>query len=88
GLRQKLAQRLPGFGNGEAVQVDFALHAVVAAAELAQDGRLDAATMEDELLTARELGINDDVVQALLQNRQPVGAGEARGRARAPRAAR
>ncbi len=87
-LRQKLAQRLLGLADVEAVQVDFPLHAVVAAAELAQHGGLNTGTVEDELLAAGEGGVEGIIAQALFQHGEPVGAGETRRRTRTPAAAR
>src|SRR6185437_6444835 len=87
-LRQKPAQFLLRLGDGEAVKVDLPLYAVVATAELPQHARLNAGTVEDELFAARERGVHDLTVKALLEHGEPVGAREARGRTRPPGAAR
>src|SRR6185437_5006260 len=86
-LRQELAQRLLRLGDREAVKVDFPLHAIVAAAEPPQHGRLNAGTMENQLFTTRERGVHELAAQALLEHGEPVGTREACGWARLPAAA-
>lgn len=76
-LSQEFAQRLLRLGHREAMKVDFPLDPVVAAAQLAQQARLNARTVEDELLAAGEPRIDEVLAQAFLEHRKPVGPAEA-----------
>ena len=62
------------FRHCEAVQVDFGLHPVLAAAKLSQDAVLDPLPGEHELLSACKLRISHAPVQALLEHCKTVGA--------------
>src|SRR5581483_4491850 len=86
-LRQEFAQGLLRLGDGEAMKIDFSLNAIVAAAQPAQHRGLNTGTMEDQLLAARERGVQEFAAQALLEHGEPVGARETSGWPRPPAAA-
>ena len=77
---EKLPQGVLRFGNREAVQVDLALHAILAAAQPAQHPELHLRAMKDELLTACQRRVGAFPNEALLQHGGAVGAREARAR--------
>ena len=79
---QELAQRLLGLGDGESVQIDLALHAILAAAQPADDLHLHAGPLIDQLLATGERRIRRLNGEALLEDRRAVGAREAGARAR------
>jgi hypothetical protein len=62
------------------VQIDFGLHPILAASQLAKNGRLHALAMEDELFPTGDLMIPGVGMKALLEYGEAVRAGKVRTR--------
>jgi hypothetical protein len=76
-------QRFLRFRYGETVQINLRLDPVLTTAQLAQDRLLDPVAREDQFLATGGFGIVNVRIQALLQNRAPIGARKAGARGRA-----
>ena len=76
-VRKEHPRHLLRLWHRKPVQVDFRLDSVLTTAELAQDCLLDALAGKDQLFPARELGVTNVGVQALLQHRVPIRTGKA-----------
>lgn len=77
-LRQELAQGRLRFRNRQAVQIELRLDSVLSAAQLLQDGAAHARAGVGIHLSARELRVVRHALEALVEDRQAIGAGEAR----------
>jgi len=82
---EKATQGVLGLRDGHAVQIDLALHSVLAAAQPSQHRGLNLRAMEYQLITPGELRVGALTTEALREHRRAVGAGEARVRACAGR---
>jgi 5'-nucleotidase len=83
-VAQKLAQRMLGLCDIQAMQIQLGLDAVLAPPELAQDRTLQPRTVKHQLVAARQRRIIAAARETLLQHGVPIGAGEARARRWAP----
>jgi hypothetical protein len=72
-MSEERSQFFLGLRHRETVQVNFSLHPVLTPAQLSQNPVLDTLPGENELLSARKLGISRVPAKALLEHCETVG---------------